>query len=172
MLAIKTLRVFVFVLVLIVSVSGYGAITVDAITSPIADITLSFVQPGRIAFILPKEGDNVKANQVIVKQDDAVAQAQLEQIKALSENTTQIEASKASLQQKRIDLEKLIWASERGASTELEVAHARLDVTIAEMSLKVAEFEHEQNKRKYKEEKINVENMTLKSPVSSCIRTH
>lgn len=169
MLSEKTLRTFIVTQILIVTAPCFCAMGVDAITTPSADITLSFVQPGRIAVILPKEGQTVKAGQAIVKQDDAVAQAQLEQTKALSENTTQIQASKASLDQKKIDYDKLKWAAERGAATELELAHAKLEVTIAEMSLKIAEFEHDQNVRKYKEEKINVENMTLKSPISGLI---
>ena len=156
-------------LILFICTPCYSAVGIEAITNPSADITLSFVQPGRIAKVFPKEGDRIKAEQVIAMQDDAVAQARLVQTKALSENTTQIEASKASLQQKKIDLEKLEWAAQRNAATELEVAHAKLEVTIAEMSLKVAEFEHLQNKRKYKEELISVKNMTLKSPVSGLV---
>lgn len=169
MQSVRTLRILVFLLVLTVSAPAFCAVGIEAITKPSADITLSFVQPGRIAKVLPKEGDSVKAQQVIVQQDDAVAQAQLEQTKALSENTTQIEASKASLEQKKIDLDKLQWAAERGAATELEVAHAKLEAVIADMSLKIAIFEHEQNKRKYKEERISVENMTLKSPISGLV---
>ncbi len=142
---------------------------IEAITNPSADVTLSFVQPGRIAAVHLQEGDTVKVGQVLVKQDDAVEQARLVQTKALSENTTQIEAANASLAQKKVDLERIEWAADRGAATTLEVAHARLEVTIAELSLDVAQFEHDQAKRKYEEEKIRVENMRLKSPVSGTV---
>jgi len=169
MLKLRMLHTSIIVLILTVSAPCFSAMGIEAITNPSADITLSFVQPGRIAKILPKEGYSVKANQPIVQQDDAVAQARLEQTKALSENTTQIQGSQASLDQKKIDYDKIKWAADRGAATYLEVAHAKLEVTIAEMSLKIAIFEHEQNTRKYKEEKISVENMTLKSPVSGLI---
>ena len=142
---------------------------IEAITNPSADVTLSFVQPGRIATVYLQEGDTVKAGQVLVKQDDAVEQAQLAQTEALSKNTTQIEAAKASLEQKRVDLERIEWAAERGAATKLEVAHTQLEVTIAKLSLDVAQFEHDQAKRKYEEGKIRVENMRLKSPVSGTV---
>ncbi|MHC4544598.1 MAG: efflux RND transporter periplasmic adaptor subunit [Planctomycetota bacterium] len=138
---------------------------IAAITNPSADVTLSFVQPGRIAKVLVKEGEEVKAEQLLIQQDDAAEQAQLLQIKAESEDTTQIEAAQASLDQKRVDLKKLEWAAGRGSATELEVEHAKLEVKIAELSLKVAQFEHEQNKRKYKVAQIRVDNMTLKSPI-------
>ncbi len=142
------------------SVAGIAAITI-----PSADVTLSFIQPGRIAKVLVKEGEDVKAGQLLIQQDDAAEQAQLLQIKAESENTTQIEAAQASLDQKRVDLKKLEWAAGRGSATKLEVEHARLDVKIAELTLKVAQFEHEQSKRKYKVAQIRVDNMSLKSPI-------
>ena len=48
---------------------------VAAITAPSADVTLSFVQPGRIAKVNIKEGQSVKIGQLLVQQDDAVQRA-------------------------------------------------------------------------------------------------
>lgn len=155
---------FVILILAVPAPAGSDA-GIAAITNPSADVTLSFVQPGRIAKVLVKEGENVKAEQLLIQQDDAAEQAQLLQIKAESEDTTQIEAAQASLDQRRVDLKKLEWAAGRGSATELEVEHARLDVKIAELTLKVAQFEHEQNKRKYKVAQIRVDNMSLKSPI-------
>jgi len=144
-----------------------GGIT--AITTPSKDVTLSFVQPGRVAEVLVKQGDLVKTGQLLVQQDDAIERAQLEQLQAKSEDTTQIEAAQASLQQKRVDLKRLEWAAERGSATVLEVEHARLDVKIAELSLKLAQFEHEQDRRKYNEARIRVEKMRMLSPIDGRI---
>ena len=141
-------------------------IGIEAITSPSADVTLSFVQPGRIVQIIPQEGSTVTAGQVLVRQDDAFEQVRLEILKAQSENTSQLAASEATLGQKRIDLEKIEWAFERGASTSQEVAHASLDVKIAELGLEIAEFEHQQHRREYIAEKTRIDSMTLKSPIS------
>ncbi len=139
---------------------------IAAITLPSGDVTLSFVQPGRIAEVYVKEGDMVKADQILVRQDTAAEQAQLALMREQSRDITQIEAQKASLGQKRSYLKKLEWAGERGSATEMEVQDARLEVEIAEYSLQAAQFEHEQNKRKYEESKIRVESMELKSPIS------
>ena len=143
----------------------YSQTDIPAITNPSADVILSFVQAGRIAKVHVVEGGSVKADELLVQLDDSVDQAQLAQIKAESEDTTQIEASLASLEQKKVDLKKLEKAAARDAATELEVEHAKLDVKIAELSLEVAKFQHEQAKRKYEEFKIRVENMRLKSPI-------
>jgi len=142
---------------------------IRAITRPSADVTQSFVQPGRIAAVYFKEGDAVKTGQILVQQDDAAEQVLLAQLKAQSDDTTQIRASEASWAQKKVDLAKLEKAAASNAATVLEVEHAKLDVTIAQLSLELAKFEHEQAGRKYQEQKIRVENMRIKSPIDGSI---
>lgn len=140
-----------------------------AITNPSADIMLSFVQPGRIAWINAREGDIVKADQILVMQQDDVEQYQLLQLKAESEDTTRIQASEASLAQKQVDLKKLERAAARNAATELEVEHAKLEFKIAELSLELSKFEHEQAQRKYEEAKIRIQRMKLKNPIDGIV---
>ncbi len=157
------------------SLAAPGAGTPDtqiaAITDPSADVTLSFVQPGRVAEIHFKEGDKVKAEDVLAQLDDAVEQIRLAQLEAESENRTHILAAEASLAQKQVDLKKLQTAAERNAATELEVEHAKLGVRIAELSLKLATFEHEQAQRKYDELKQQIYSMRLRTPIDGSIET-
>ncbi len=149
------------------SVMGRGS--VRAITKPSADVTLSFIQPGRIESLHFKEGGTVKNGQEVACLDDKAEQAQLAQIEAQSKDMTQIMASEASLAQKKVDLKKLEKAALNKAATELEVEHARLDVTIANLSLAMATFEHEQAIRKFEESKIRVDNMRIKSPITGFV---
>jgi membrane fusion protein (multidrug efflux system) len=97
-------------------VAGFPAqanpdIGITAITIPSADITLSFLQPGRIDSIAVKEGDKVKAKALVMQQYNA--------------------AEAALLAQKKVDLKRLELAKQRGATTELEVEHAQLEAKIA-----------------------------------------
>jgi len=165
----KLLLGTVFVSILLGQPIGYSQTGIRAVTRPSADITLSFVQPGRIAEIRFAEGDKVNAGQSLAKLDDAAEQVQLAQLKAQSDNRTQIQASEASLAQKKVDLEKLEIAASRDAATPLEVQHARLDVRIAELSLDLARLEHDQAVRQYEEQKIRIENMRLESPIDGQI---
>jgi len=158
-------------LVLVTPSRAYPDVGIPAVTVPSGDVTLSFVQPGRIAEIHFKEGDQVKADDVLVQLDDAVEQIRLAQLKAESENRTHILAAEASLAQKQVDLKKLQIAAERNAATELEVEHAKLDVRIAELSLKLATFEHEQARRKYDELKQQIFKMRLRTPINGSIET-
>ena len=157
------------VLVLVVPVRANSDVGIAAITIPSADVTLSFVQAGCIAKVHFKEGDAVKAGQVLIQQVDDVERARLAQLEADSKDMTHIQAAEASLAQKQVDLKKLERAAERNAATELEVEHAKLNVRIAELSLQVAVFEHEQAERKYEEATIQIKNMSLKSPIDGSI---
>jgi RND family efflux transporter MFP subunit len=164
---VRLLTVAVFAVTFPVYANPDDGIT--AITLPSADVTLSFVQPGSIAKVLIREGDEVKANQLLVKQEDAAEQAKLLQIKGESEDITQIEGSEASLAQKKVDLKRLELARKRGATTDLEVEHAQLEVRIAELSLKIAQFEHTQSELRYKESQIRINHMNMRSPLAGTI---
>jgi RND family efflux transporter MFP subunit len=142
---------------------------IEAVTAPSADITMSFVQAGCIAAVHVKYGESVKTGQLLVQQDDSVERVQLERLLAESSDTTDIEASAASLEQKKVDLKRIEEAARGRAATDLEVEHARLDVKIAELTLQAAKFEHEQARRRYEEAKTAVQRMTLKSPIDGCV---
>lgn len=77
---------------------------------------------------------------MLVRQDDEAERIQLEQLEAQAEDTTRIEAAEAQLAQKGEDLKKLEWAHQEGAATDWEVEHARLEVRIGELSLRLARF--------------------------------
>lgn len=140
---------------------------ITAMTKPSADVTLSFVQAGRISKINFREGDTVKVGDVLVQQDNVVELVRLAQLEAESKNNTKIQASELSLAQKRVDLERLEARPKAVTKTELE--HAKLALDIAELSLRVAVFEHEQAQRKYEEAKLQIERMSLKSPIDGRI---
>lgn len=143
--------------------------SVEAITRPNADVTLSFVRAGQVAEVAVKEGDAVKPGDLLARQDDTAEQIQLEQLKAEAEDTVRVEAAEAQLAQKREDLKKLEWAQKEGAATEWEVAHARLEVRIGELSLRLSRFEHAQAGRKFEETKAQVERMRLRSPIAGTV---
>jgi len=157
------------IIILALPIQAVSEPGIAAITTPSADRMLSFVQPGRIAEVNVKEGESVKASQVLVKQDDTVERARLAQLEADSQNTLNVQASEASLAQKQVDLKKLEKAASLNAATPLEVEHAKLDVKVADLSVKLAAFELEQAQRKYDEAKKQFDNMSLKSPIDGII---
>jgi len=103
----------VVLIIILLNGTGFCAASIEAITNPSADVTMSFVQPGIISKVLIKEGDKVQAKQMLIQQD--------------------LEAAEASLAQKKVDLKRLEWAAGRGSATDLEVEHTKLDVKIAQI---------------------------------------
>jgi RND family efflux transporter MFP subunit len=146
-----------------------SAVEIEAVTKPSADIELSFVRSGKIGEVLVKEGEVVKAGQLLARLDDRVEQIQLLQLKAKAANRTKIEAAEAELLQKKEDLKKLEGARKKGAATDWEVEHARLNVEIGLHSVHLSKFEHEQDRLKYEEYKTEVERMRLVSPINGVV---
>ncbi len=141
---------------------------IEAITRPSEDVTPAFVRSGLISKIFVKEGERVKRGQLLIQLDDAAEQAQLEQLKAEADDTLQIEAAQANLEQKKVDLKKLEQAGT--AATEMEVEHARLDVKIGELSVALRRFEQEQKRRKHAEAKLQIERLKMYSPIDGTVQ--
>jgi len=138
---------------------------IEAITKPSRDVKLGFVNAGRIAEVLVKEGDLVQAGQVLMRMDDQAERISLERLKAQAEDMIQIHHAQAQLEQKRVTLEKIQSAYHSGAATDLELREAKLAVTVAELSLELAQFERLQAQRQYEAGKVSLERMVLKSSI-------
>lgn len=141
------------------------AAELEGISAPSADIMLSFVLDGQVADVLVKEGDSVKAQQLLARLEDKAETIQLQQLKAQARDTTRLRAAEAELSQKRADLKKIEWAKGKGAATDWEVQHAKLDVEIAELSLQAAQLEHKQYKRRFRQAQTQLKRMRLVSPI-------
>jgi multidrug efflux pump subunit AcrA (membrane-fusion protein) len=141
----------------------------EAVTKPSADLELSFTKPGRVAEVLVKEGAAVKEGQLLASLDDKVEQLQLLQLLAKARDKIKIEAAEAEMLQKIEDLKKFEGAGKKGAATDWEVEHARLNVRIAQLSLQSAKFEQEQDRRKSEELKADLDRMRIVSPVNGVI---
>ena len=143
--------------------------SIPAIALPSKDVTLSFVRPGRVAKILVKEGDAVKPGQVLVQLDDAAERIRLQKLKAQAEDDTAVKAGEARLAKRKVDLRRLEWAFKEGVATELEVENAKLDVRIAELSLKLAKAKKLQYELEYKEAKVHLDRMKITSPTDGLV---
>ncbi|MGB2819737.1 MAG: efflux RND transporter periplasmic adaptor subunit [Phycisphaerae bacterium] len=162
--------VFCLVVVALTVTSGLWAQDrIEAFTKPSGDATLSFVRPGRVAKVLVKEGDEVKAGQELIRLDDEAELAQLEQLKAQAEDDTRVRAAEAQLAQRKVDLKQKEEAFDKGAVTKMEVEHAALEVTISDLSLELAQFQRKQDQRKYQEACIQHSRMRLKSPIDGVV---
>ncbi len=143
--------------------------TLQGITAPKADITLSFVVSGRVSDVLVTEGDEVEKDQLLVRLYDEPEKIQCEQLKMLSEDQTKILAAMAELAQKKVDLKKVEMARAKGAASDWEVEHLNLDVRIAELALKSSRIEQAQYARRYRHAQSQLALMRLRAPVAGLV---
>lgn len=137
----------------------------QGITAPNSDVTLSFVVPGRVSEVLAETGAVVEKDQPLVHLYDEPERIQSQQLKMLAEDRTKIEAAKAELAQRRVDLKKLEQAQAKGAASQWEVEHLYLNVRIAELSLKSSLLEQERYRRQYAHSKSQLARMRLVAPL-------
>ncbi len=145
----------------------------EAICRPSKEVTLAFTMHGQIADVMVAVGDHVEAGEPLVRLDDAVERAQIEQLQATAEDETYIEAEQARLAQSEVDLERLesISMGEGGArvATAYEIDQARLQVTIGELSVRLARLNHAQDVRAYEEALLQLDRMELTSPIEGTV---
>jgi len=143
--------------------------TLQGITAPNADITLSFVVAGRVSDVLVQPGTMVEKDQLLVHLYDQPEKIQCQQLKMLSEDRTKIQAAQAELAQKQVDLKKLEQAKAKGAASLWEVEHLFLNVRIAELSLKSAVLEQQQYRQRYDHASSQLVRMRLAAPIDGLV---
>jgi len=170
---ISRYRSFVFSAVLIGLMTGMPVLTraetLQGITAPNADITLSFVVPGRVSDVQVEPGTTVEKDQLLVHLYDKPEKIQCQQLKMLSEDRTKINAAKAELAQKQVDLKKLEQARAKGAASVWEVEHLFLNVRIAELSLQSAILEQQQYRQRYDHASSQLVRMRLAAPIAGLV---
>jgi multidrug efflux system membrane fusion protein len=138
----------------------------QGITSPNADITLSFILTGSVSDVLVKAGSTVEKGQPLVQLFNEPERIQSEQLRMLSEDQTKIHAAEADLAQKQADLGNLKQANAKGAASQWEVDHSTLNVRIAELAVKSALVEQEQYRRRYEHTLSQLKRMRLEAPIT------
>lgn len=136
-----------------------------AVTIPSGDAWLAFVQPGKVAKVLVKDGDRVKSGQLLIQQDDKAEAATVAQLKLVAEENIHIAAQQAQLDQKKVDLKITKEVFDGGGVSVNDYDHAVLDVTIAQLSLDLAKLQQSQDKLKYQEAYEHLQRMKLTSPI-------
>ena len=142
---------------------------IEAVTRPSADVMLKFVQPGQVAEVKVADGARVSEGNVLVALDDEVERLLAEKLKAAAENRVHVLAAEAQVAQRKADLKKLEWAGERGAATQWEIEHARLEVEIGELSVAKAQFDLAQAGREHRQAAASLERMRLASPLTGIV---
>lgn len=143
------------------------------VTKPLHEPKLAFVKPGVISKVNVKDGDEVKAGQVLAVQDDRAEQADLAAADGDVQGAElQIEASQADLELKQFLLKRKRevhseWVAAGKKNSEIEEAEAALK--IAEVAIKYRRQELITSKLKYAAAKVRVDEKHLPSPIAGVV---
>jgi RND family efflux transporter MFP subunit len=140
-----------------------------AFTLPLKEFKISFPGMGVIKEVKVKEGDVVKAGDVLMKQDDREDAAELRLLE-LDINNYPIDAAKAKLHVAEVTYTAKKANQAKGAFNDLEVEQALAEMQVAQAQLDQSKQELEQKKAKRDKQKIHVGNMTLKAETNGVVR--
>ena len=165
------MRVYLFLLIAvgICSLAGAADEGISSKTDPSADITMGFVHPGQVGIVNVKDGDHVTKGQLLASLDDRVEQARLAQARLQAEDPTQVQAAQAQSDQKFANCKNMQKAYDKGAATDMELDNAKLDVTIGQLSVQLANFKQQLARMAYKEAELDIERMKLHSPIDGVV---
>ena len=146
-----------------------GSDGIEAVTRPSIEITLSFLEAGKIEHVYIKQGDRVKLGQPIIRLNDDADLVRLDQLKGQAENQGKIKMAAAQLAQKSQLLDHLEGAASRNAVSPLELSRAQLDASLASLTRDQESFEHTQAGLRFREAQIRLDRLALNSPAAGLV---
>ena len=139
----------------------------QAITKPSKDVTVSFVRPGRVVEVLAAKGDEVKANQLIARQDDAEEQVALKADKLKADDETRWRIQEKYRDQKALAYKKMLGAP--GGTGQIELDEAKLNVDVSEAQIIMVKLEHDGDILKYQQSAVAVEKLKVLAPIGGVV---
>ena len=135
-------------------------------------VVLGSDRPGVIAYMEPKEGDEVRAQQKIVGMLDGGAQAALKIAQQKAENEVQIKFAKVSAEVAKAEYDKNLEAnrSVKGTVTFVELERARLNWQKAVLQGENAEFEQKIAKLEVEKATEDLKTFHIEAPFDGVVR--
>ena len=149
---------------LVITAWAGAAEAIKAITSPSQDLTLSLTRPGMLARVLVRQGQKVRAGEVLVQLEDSVERRQAALLKAKADDTSAIRATKLKLERAMKMLAKVRAAFVSNAAPQRELDDAQLDANMAQIDVLAASLASEQDMGRYEQAKLELDRMRLVSP--------
>lgn len=119
---------------------------------------------GVVHEVLVKQGDKVKKDQLLMKLDCRVEQAEAEMYKILADGS-EVEIAAAKIKNEQAKVEFIRWEDlfKTNAATVAEFDKARLDVLLTAEEIRRAEFEKQKNIAQYKRAQAVLQAMELRA---------
>ncbi|HEY1628934.1 MAG TPA: efflux RND transporter periplasmic adaptor subunit [Tepidisphaeraceae bacterium] len=142
---------------------------VTAHTEPSKILSMNFYAPGVIKSVAVKEGDVVKAGQVLMSQDNDIEKEELARLKIEADSTARLEYAQADLDVKTKVYQRKSKA-EGGVFSQEEIEEAQLDQVHSAKQIDVVKLDDSDNLSKEKQQELKVSKMDLRSPIDGVVQ--
>jgi RND family efflux transporter MFP subunit len=142
-----------------------------AITQPSERAELAFPVNGLVAEVIAREGTRVETGQPIMRLDDRIERQNLKVLTLEAESDLAVKAKQATLDTKRVILERVKWQREQNVASDLELEQAELEVVVGELELQQAHHEMEKKRLEKERQELQVEQMTITSKFAGIIES-
>ncbi len=141
----------------------------EGISEPSRRAKLAAQVPGVVKEVHVKVGDEVKQGQPLVEQDDRLSVNQRTLLEQEANSDIRIEAAKADLAQKQVELKRTEEMIKNNVATALELERAQLEAVFKGHQLNLSHLELAKAKLEAAGAKLKVEFMKILSPFDGFI---
>jgi RND family efflux transporter MFP subunit len=141
----------------------------EAHTDPSRRAKVMFVAPGVVADVAVKDGQAVKQGQVLARLDDRGEKSYLDSLQLEATSTHKVDAAKADLEAKRVELKRKEDLFANHAASQSELDEATVNVKIREIQVGLEEMTREQKRLEADKQAVKVQQMTLVAPFDGIV---
>ena len=139
-------------------------------TRPSEERDLAFSTPGLVTKVNVKDGEAVKADQVLAEQDVTVEVANKATFEIEAKSKVEEEYAKADWGQKQVELKRKVQLRAKNNASELEVEEAKLAVDRAFASIELAKQKRQTAAAQAAVEQAKIDLKRIKSPIDGVVQ--
>ena len=139
-------------------------------TLPYEEVELNFPQPGLISEVMVKDGQPIKAGEVLALQDDLVEQAALAREEYLLKSQVQLKAAEAGHNLAKIKMRRQEEMKAKNVGSNLEYDEAKAELIVAKLKIDLAQEETEAKRLDVAKLKAQLKRMRIVSPFDGDVR--
>ena len=144
---------------------------VSAFIEPYRQIEIASGEIGLLKELSVREGQEVKAGQILARLDESLLLATLEMSKSALNAKGKIKLAQAELDQAKRKHEKVVGLRERNHASQVELERAQSQVEIAEAQLEQVLDELKLKKLEIARTETQLEQLRLRSPINGLVST-
>ena len=145
--------------------------TYSGITEPSKLYELALSNLGKVIEVSVKPGDEVTAEQTLLRQEDAVEQARLEELEAEADVAKRVETARRRAELARVQEQRQQNLLDMGGGNQLEYEEARLNRIVAEAQVDEEQRQGTAASARVKQLNATLEQKVLAAPADGVVRS-